>query len=123
MDLDDLKGVDGMMTHMSGIRLQARVRTPRLRYVSAVAYETKIKFGTPTRTQANYKAVREYAVKKMQDHGHRPAHIIRDIEKVVTLVFINTQEQLDDLELAHHPLVEVRDEKARQWCRRGLPDK
>jgi hypothetical protein len=122
-DLDDIKNEHGVMTHAAEDGSGARVRTPRLRYVTAVAYQVKLKFGTPTRSAANHKAVREYAVKKMKDHGHRPAHIMRDIELVVTLVFINTREQLNDLELSHHPLIEARDEEARRWCRRGLLDK
>jgi hypothetical protein len=121
-DLDDLKNEDGVMTHKPDSS-EAREAAPRLRYVTAVAYQVKMKFGTPARSSANYKATREYAVKLMKEHGHRPAHIMRDIEKVITLVFINTREQLDELELCHHPLVEARDEEARHWCRQGLQDK
>jgi len=60
----------------------------RRRFIGHCARVAKARFGLPQRSKANQLAVRDFLRKYMEEHGHRPSHIARDIEMSVELVFI-----------------------------------
>jgi len=66
----------------------------RIPYAKAVLDECKCKFGTPTPTEANTKAVWLYANRIMERHGVRPTHRIRDLPYIVALTFQPTVEEM-----------------------------
>jgi hypothetical protein len=66
--------------------------TPR--YIFLVAQKCKSYFGTPVETAANRIAVRHFARKIMEEDGHRPTHISRDLPVVVELTFLPSDSEI-----------------------------
>jgi hypothetical protein len=75
--------------------------TGRNRYIRKVYYRVNARFGCPVYNRANRAAVRQYAVKLMQEDGHRPSHISRDINRVVTMSFIPSDEFRESVEVGN----------------------
>ncbi len=60
----------------------------RIPYMTSVVAEVKVRFGTPTRTQSNEKAVHRYASEIMRKHGLRPTHARQLLPSIVAASFI-----------------------------------
>jgi hypothetical protein len=83
--------VDGVvMTKQGPSMTQRRCRAKGDRYVAAVAKEARVEFGMLDRTKANRMIVYKFVRDRMREHHHRTAHIVRDIEICVDLVFTPT---------------------------------
>lgn len=93
-----LHAVGGPLTQAECLRIwkatKGKEAVKRKSFIYKVAMRCKNKFGTPKRTMANRVVVYEFAVKVMQQHGHRPTAIQRDIPTVISLVFQPTKEDL-----------------------------
>nr|WRQ65764.1 hypothetical protein [Tolivirales sp.] len=55
--------------------------------------------GTPKRSTAMVKAVSEMAVKFMEEHNHRAAHIVRDLPHIRMMVFMATRDETETYRL------------------------
>lgn len=64
------------------------------KYIRCVLDQVKVKFGTPTMSEANIKAVTRYAERIMVSHGVRPTHIAQCISYVVHLTFIPSEDEM-----------------------------
>lgn len=64
-------------------------------YMNAVIAECKVKFGVPSNTIANRKAIERYASTLMKGHGVRPTHIRKYLPMVTKMVFIPDQWQVE----------------------------
>lgn len=66
-----------------------------LKYMNACIAECKVKFGVPSNTEANKKAVERFASNVMKSHGVRPTHIRQYLPMVVKMVFVPDQWQIE----------------------------
>lgn len=66
-----------------------------MQYMNACIAECKIKFGVPTNTIANRKAVERFASSVMRGHGVRPTHIRQYLPMVTKMVFVPDQWQIE----------------------------
>jgi hypothetical protein len=66
----------------------------RANYAKSVLMQVKAKFGTPTLSDANIKAVTRYAERIMVSHKLRWTHIAENIPYVVHLTFIPSEEEM-----------------------------
>jgi len=89
--------------------------TEQSRYIMDVTYRVKIKFGVPKQNAVNRRAVYEYAVRLMQEDKHRPSHIIRDVNKVVPLVFTPTKDEVLQAKYMNAPLLLNREAERQTW--------
>lgn len=64
------------------------------RYIYLVAQKCKAYFGCPVETAANRLSVRHFARKVMEEDGHRPTHIARDLPVVVELTFLPSDSEI-----------------------------
>jgi hypothetical protein len=72
----------------------------RATYSSLVVAECKLVFGTPRYSDASVLAVRRHAVRVMKAHGVRPAHIGSMVPKIIELVFVPSEFELEAKRLA-----------------------
>lgn len=72
------------------------------RFVTQVSYHVRAKLGIPKNTEANRMVARRIAVKFMQEKGHRPAHIARDISAILVQVFTPSKHDLYGQEMFNH---------------------
>jgi len=68
-----------------------------MKYLNCVLTECKNKFGTPTQSEANSKAIMRYANNIMNKHGLRPAHIRKFLPMIVSMTFVPSKEELEAL--------------------------
>lgn len=71
----------------------------RNKYANCVIKEVKLRFGVPTRTEANLKAVSNYAESIMSRRGLRPSHAAAVLPLVVTWSFIPSKAELSAISL------------------------
>lgn len=79
--------------------------------VGKVAHEVKARFGTPERTPANVEAVRRAAYTLLREwtgDSHRTAHIARDLPRIVELVFVPSQPEIEARRFAQSLPVQLR---------------
>lgn len=69
-------------------------------YMNAVIAECKIKFGVPSNTTANRKAIERFAANIMKKHGVRPTHIRKYLPIVTKMTFVPDQWQVEAERLA-----------------------
>jgi hypothetical protein len=77
--------------------VEAKPKVVRRRHEFRMFIVAKIKAkcgGTPKSTPAMVKAVSEIAVKFMEEHNHRAAHIVRDLPHIRMMVFVATQDEI-----------------------------
>jgi len=82
--------------HLIDVIVPRRRRRP---YISRVAREIKVEFGTPEFTRANQLAVRRKAVQIMRDHRVRTSHQAAMIDEIVSMVFVPSGGELRAKEL------------------------
>lgn len=68
-------------------------------YMNCLIAECKVKFGVPTRNEANVLAVRRYVASLMTSHGVRPSHMAVHIPMIVAMVFVPSEAELESLAL------------------------
>lgn len=67
----------------------------QMQYMNAVIAECKVKFGVPSNTTANRKAVERFAGGIMKKHGVRPTHIQMYLPLVTKMVFVPNKWQVE----------------------------
>jgi len=76
-----------------------QTHAPNVAYTHRVAHLVRAKMGIPKPTLANREVARQIAVRYMVEHGHRPAHVTRDVEPILTLVFTPTKHEVREARL------------------------
>lgn len=96
VEADDLvvRGVASIVSTPVEVTAHRRVRPGRgMKYMNCVLAECKNKFGTPSATEANRKAVQRFAHNIMSKHGLRPSHVRQYLPMIVTMTFVPTKEE------------------------------
>jgi hypothetical protein len=70
------------------------VRRRRFRYISGVVLRCKAKFPERKVNDATKFAIQRFAKAEMEDDGHRPCHIARDIPLVVAATLLPSVEEI-----------------------------
>jgi len=83
-----------------------RVRSKKP-YMSAVIAEVKTRFGTPTFTAANERAVRRFAMEIMRKHGVRHTEARRMLPLIVNASFIPDKWERQGARMLSNPMVAV----------------
>lgn len=84
-----IRGAGLLLHEHVEVTTHRRVRRGRRRqFINCVLKETKLRFGTPSKTEANMKAISNYASSIMNKHGMRPSQAMAFLPKVVSLTFI-----------------------------------
>jgi len=83
-----------------------RVRK-KIPYMQAVIAEIKVRFGTPTNTPANDRAIRRFASEIMRKHGVRHSEVRRLLPSVVSAAYIPDKWELRAARMLAAPGVSV----------------
>jgi hypothetical protein len=73
----------------------------RRTFLAALVREAKVQFGTPTKCRANYNMVRKFVRDRMLERKMRDSHICEMLDKVVALVFIPTQHEVEAIQMQY----------------------
>jgi len=68
----------------------------------------KLKFGCPTRNEANLQVVRKYLYDVCKDHGLVARHIVEHIDVATELIFVPSRSELLALATSHTELSKIR---------------
>jgi len=86
------------ITERVELRQHRRVRHKDI-YAKSVLDQVKLKFGTPTMSNANRMAVNRYAASIMEQHGVRTCDSVKLLPYIVALTFIPSDDEIMALQL------------------------
>lgn len=80
-------------TNITERRVRSLHSGRRARYLRALVAEAKVRFGTPSNTEANRVVVRRFIVNRMETHGLRVTHIAQVVDLVIEAVMIMSERE------------------------------
>jgi len=94
------RGIARLDHRLIDVAQHRRVRPKsQLKYMNCVMAEVKAKFGTPSCSEANRKAVMRFASSLMAKHGLRPTHIKKYLPMIVDLSFVPNDAELASIRM------------------------